>query len=801
MDALSPKVAATAGQQQQQQQQQDLWSVILGSVASPKSIAPKHLLLLGDPSAAKSQLIEQLKRASNSTQAFGGEQVGSSTGIPTLDIPSIGQQQQQQAAGAGNADLALSYRYIDAHDDENEDVLARIDVYSLASTISSLTGVSDNNSEPFLPLLRYPITGQTLADGLSCVLVVDFSNLWTVVAQIEYWVSILTEAINKVTNPAPSSQSPSVISPQLGNRNQSSNTLSASAAAAIFDSCREQIEQLWKSYQDHSAQSSTAAAVAASAVPTSSAVTTVDVPLPPGTLTQNLGISLVIVLANTEAYIAPPGGTASMIVGGPGGAGSAAGGLRNRQVGTRVDIRDEHVDFILQTVRTIAISLGAAVFAIPQRNPAANESTLKLWQYVVHRLMSFQPVAVTANEVDAKSPSLEPSADAASPLNKARDSGEIGGVIHSQRLGMYPYRHRAQVIDRSTLLIPAGWDSWGKIRATVTGFECQRIYTAWSGDITGESEGAGVRETALAITLANLPQPPPTLNVPSITQRYGGRHKQQQSQLQQSDKLDTQQNTIADETVADDDQQFLGKFYEVHLETHAINLSSAATSQRHKLSSPRPAISSEFGSSSGPSSATSSNLPPAIAAATSAATSAASSAAAAAMAPIAAATSAATSAASSAAAAAMARLQLPKRNNPSMSQQNGGIVSGSTGGSSGNSPQLASAPSFSSSSDGGNAALGSTSASASSSGAPASSATAAARNETLMNFFNTLKTRRQTPSPSAGADQTAGGASSSSTAATGAGGSARPTGTMDIQAQLARLQRANRANPAVAKPQ
>jgi dynein light intermediate chain 1, cytosolic len=55
----------------------------------------------------------------------------------------------------------------------------------------------------------------------------------------------------------------------------------------------------------------------------------------------------------------------------------------------------------------------------------------------------------------------------------------------------YPFLTRAMVVERDTVLVPAGWDSWGKIRVLREGFDCEGASSEWDDDLgeDGEHEG------------------------------------------------------------------------------------------------------------------------------------------------------------------------------------------------------------------------------------------------------------------------------------------------------------------------
>jgi dynein light intermediate chain 1 len=43
----------------------------------------------------------------------------------------------------------------------------------------------------------------------------------------------------------------------------------------------------------------------------------------------------------------------------------------------------------------------------------------------------------------------------------------------------FPFAARAEILERPTLLVPSGWDSWGKITAVKDGFDPGHIGEAW----------------------------------------------------------------------------------------------------------------------------------------------------------------------------------------------------------------------------------------------------------------------------------------------------------------------------------
>lgn len=47
----------------------------------------------------------------------------------------------------------------------------------------------------------------------------------------------------------------------------------------------------------------------------------------------------------------------------------------------------------------------------------------------------------------------------------------------------YPFKLKAQVVERDAVLVPAGWDSWGKLRVLREGFDCDAVNQGWEADM------------------------------------------------------------------------------------------------------------------------------------------------------------------------------------------------------------------------------------------------------------------------------------------------------------------------------
>jgi dynein light intermediate chain 1 len=53
---------------------------------------------------------------------------------------------------------------------------------------------------------------------------------------------------------------------------------------------------------------------------------------------------------------------------------------------------------------------------------------------------------------------------------------------HGTASGPFAFTHRASTVERDVLLVPAGWDSFGKIRALRDAFDCAGMANGWEWD-------------------------------------------------------------------------------------------------------------------------------------------------------------------------------------------------------------------------------------------------------------------------------------------------------------------------------
>ncbi len=67
----------------------------------------------------------------------------------------------------------------------------------------------------------------------------------------------------------------------------------------------------------------------------------------------------------------------------------------------------------------------------------------------------------------------------------------------------FPFDHKPNTLDRDRIVVPAGWDSWGKIAVLREGFDAKMWGEAWERDLE-EAEGQGSGEAGAKRIFASL---------------------------------------------------------------------------------------------------------------------------------------------------------------------------------------------------------------------------------------------------------------------------------------------------------
>ncbi|KAF8076732.1 dynein light intermediate chain-domain-containing protein [Lyophyllum atratum] len=236
---------------------------------------------------------------------------------------------------------------------------------------------------------------------------------------------------------------------------------------------REEGRERWQSHLQHYTEPST------DPLPANSTMSGTLLPLGPGTFSHN-SAGIPIIVTCTKADLIDEGND---MAAGASGMGSMVKGKGGEW--------EERTDGVMQVLRTICLKYGASLFyttTVP--------ATLQvLRQYALHAL--FTP------------PAPSPVASGAEPQAPIRN--------------IFPFHHKPNTLDRDRIVVPAGWDSWGKISVMRDGFEAKMWGEAWERDLEdGHNEGSGARKlyASLVPDQGTKPPPLPPFNNPTPEQAF-----------------------------------------------------------------------------------------------------------------------------------------------------------------------------------------------------------------------------------------------------------------------------------------
>ncbi|KAI5119605.1 hypothetical protein M0805_005775 [Coniferiporia weirii] len=387
---------------------QDLWSSILDSVSSSRSIPSKQIILLGEPSSGKSALAAALL------------------------------QKQSEEDKDEQRDFAIGYEWADVRDEADEaDTLARLSVYTVPSS-----------AHAHLALLPHFVPPRASLPHTAVMIVLDWTKPWTFAEQLQLWLNWVETWVN-------------------------------GDGSRELEVAREENRERLQSHIQHYAEPTS------DSIPTTSTLSSTLLPLGPGTFTHNSsGVPIIVVC--TKADLIDEG---SDPVGGAPGMGGMVKGKGSEW--------EEQTDGIMQVLRVICLKYGAALFyATP--TPAVVHH---LRQYVLHML--FVPPA----------PSLGMSMT--EPVVPHRNP--------------FPFVEKPNILDRDRILVPTGWDSWGKIAVLRDGFDSKLWGEAWDRDletgagaqeVKGSEPGARALYAELVPDRGIKPHPLPPFNEPMPEQAF-----------------------------------------------------------------------------------------------------------------------------------------------------------------------------------------------------------------------------------------------------------------------------------------
>ncbi|KAI9457300.1 dynein light intermediate chain-domain-containing protein [Russula earlei] len=242
---------------------------------------------------------------------------------------------------------------------------------------------------------------------------------------------------------------------------------------------REEHRERWQAHLQHYSEPSI------EPLPTtSSAFQGTILPLGPGTFTHNVaGVPIIVVCTKADLI----DDNSDLVGVGASGMGGIVKG--------KGDEWEERTDGVMQILRTVCLKYGAALF---YTTPGPTTLNI-LRQYTLHVL--FVPPA--------------PAPD-----------GALDGVAAPAR-NPFPFLHKPNTLDRDRIVVPAGWDSWGKIAVLRDGFDAKAWGEAWEYDLSsesgasGRSEGGARKQYAVLVPDQGLkPTPLPQFNNPTPEQAF-----------------------------------------------------------------------------------------------------------------------------------------------------------------------------------------------------------------------------------------------------------------------------------------
>lgn len=387
---------------------QDLWSSILDSVSSTRSIPSKQVLLLGESSSGKSTISSAL-----------------------LQKPRI---EDKEAA----RDFALGYDWADVHDETDEaDTLARLSVYTVPSSAT-----------PYLSLLPHFVPPRSALPHTAVMIVLDWTQPWTFIEQLELWLKWI----------------------ESWSKGDDSRELEI-----MREENRERLQSYIQRYSEPLSET----------LPAASAMGDTLLPLGPGTLTHNSsGVPIIVVCTKADLV----DDLSDNVVGGTSGMGGMVKGKGSEW--------EEQTDGIMQVLRVICLKYGAALFYTTQ-NPATLHH---LRQYLLHMLfVPPAPLGITSGE----------------PIAPHRNP--------------FPFSEKPNTLDRDRIIVPIGWDSWGKIAVLREGFDAKTWNEAWDNDLEAGANVSDVKgsEPSAQALYADLvpdrgvkPQSLPPFNEPMPEQAF-----------------------------------------------------------------------------------------------------------------------------------------------------------------------------------------------------------------------------------------------------------------------------------------
>ncbi|KAF8933620.1 hypothetical protein BGZ58_006228 [Dissophora ornata] len=404
----------------------EVWSGLLKSVASSRLVSAKDVIILGDPHSGKSTLIELLKTALPTPSS--DALANGADGSNNVNGALPAGQNGVSNTGNGSAPVMVEMGTSTGEDHLFADGQKKND---LALSYSYWDVEDDENEDTVARLGLYQIAGSN--KSYYALLKYCF-NTKTIANSA---VMIVLDWSKPWTFMETLLRWVKVLDTAIKQICQEGAVATATwtKGKAMVEELQEKLSRFLQEYTEP--QANPAAGTSAFSESQTFSLGSTDaqsvlLPLTEGCLTNNTGVPIVIVCTKSD-YI--------------------------NSLEREMDYKEETFDYIQQSLRTICLKYGASLFYTSIHHP---HTYANLRQYLLHRLLT------------------------PSTLNSAQQQQQQ----QQQQPSTFPFRLRAQVVERDQVMVPAGWDSIGKIKVLRNGFDCEGVADGWESDMKAQADGA-----------------------------------------------------------------------------------------------------------------------------------------------------------------------------------------------------------------------------------------------------------------------------------------------------------------------
>ncbi|KAJ1760028.1 hypothetical protein LPJ69_003561 [Coemansia sp. RSA 1752] len=285
---------------------------------------------------------------------------------------------------------------------------------------------------------------------------------------------------------------------------------------AAVDECRERLERFLQEYTDADADVDVGRAA------------DVLLPLGAGVLEANLGLPIVVVCTKAD--------TMGVLE-------------RERAFG------EEDFDYVQQVLRAVCLRLGAALIYTSTHNP---DTFTTLYHYLAHRMLT-APTTLSVAELNEDTMVHSPRS------GRSRSGSAAVAPDAVARTVSYPFRMRANVVDRDIVFVPAGWDSAAKIGYLREPFDVAATQEAWTSD---EARYRNVVERAIRAGDADV-----AANSVSLLLMFGAvvaAPKHRTGAEAEGNAVVTAAVGMVNEVVVEDDQAFFERLFDEQQEQMSL---------------------------------------------------------------------------------------------------------------------------------------------------------------------------------------------------------------------------------------